>query len=69
MFYAVFTKEGPFAQQRITESIRWEFDLREYTPDEIEQAKQEGSKFAHLFEEKEDEYGCTYYEFVTSEIL
>lgn len=69
MMYAVFTTASPFAQQRITESIRCEFDLKEYTPNEINRAKQEGYKFAHLFEEKEDDYGCTYYEFVTSEIL
>lgn len=67
--YVIFTKQSTFGQSRITEDISHLFDMREDTPEEREAAKAEGYRYAHLFRECEGDYGETYYEYVTSEIL
>lgn len=67
--YAVFTKESAFGQSVITEDNELYFQIEEYNDDSIQEAKENGMKFAHLFEEKIDDYDQTYYTFITSEII
>lgn len=73
MLYAIFKKEPPVhlevGQSRIEDEFVHFFDMREYTPTEIEAAKAAGYRFAWLFVECWGRYGDTYYGYIGYEIL
>ena len=60
--FVIYTRDSQFAVNRIEEGTDLYYQITEYT----KEAKPLGKRFAHFFEEKEDEYGNTYYEYVTS---
>jgi hypothetical protein len=68
MMYAIFSNEAIFGVERISEYEDNYTLVVEYEENK-EQAKEDGMKFAHLFEKKTDGYDNIYYEYVTSVIL
>ncbi|MFB4260954.1 hypothetical protein ACE106_17555 [Shouchella clausii] len=67
--FAIFTEESAFMQEKIHFEDAYGFGLEEYTEDAAYDAKEQGKKFVHFFEEKEGDYDQTYYEYLNSEIL
>ena len=67
--FVIYAHDSLFAVNRIEEGTDLYYQITEYTEEGKIEAKSLGKKFAHLFEEKEDEYGNTYYEYVTSVIM
>ena len=69
MFFAIYTYSSHFAVNHIEEGTDLYYQITEDTKEAREEAKAHGKKFAHLFEEKTDEYDNVYYEYVTSVIM
>lgn len=67
--FAIYTEKSQFAVNRIVEGTELYYQITEDTQEAREEAKASGKRFAHLFEEKTDEYGNIYYEYVTSVIM
>lgn len=67
--FAIYTEKSYFAVNRIVEGTELYYQITEDTQEAREEAKENGKNFAHLFEEKTDEYGNNYYEYVTSVIM
>ena len=67
--FVIYTHDSPFAVNRIEEGTDLYYQITEYTEEGRIEAKSLGKRFAHFFEEKADEYGNTYYKYVTSVIL
>lgn len=67
--FAIYTYSSQFAVNRIEEGTDLYYQITEDTQEAREEAKAHGKKFAHLFEEKTDEYDNIYYEYITSVIM
>jgi hypothetical protein len=67
--FAIYTYGSQFVVNRIEEGTELYYQITEDTKEMREEAKTHGKKFAHLFDEKTDEYDNIYYEYVTSVIL
>lgn len=67
--FAIYTEKPQFAANRVTEWIDLYYDVVEYNEETKAEAKAQGKKFAHLLEERVDEYGNIYYEYVSSIIM
>lgn len=64
--HAIYTNRSQFGQRIINEDHELFFRVKKY---DEEFAREQGYKFAHLFERKVDDYDQVYYEYVTSVIL
>ena len=64
--FVIYTRDPQFSVNRIEEGTDLYYQITEYTKEGRIEAKSLGKRFAHFFEEKEDEYGNTYYEYTTS---
>lgn len=67
--FAIYTYDSLFTVERIEEGTNLYYQITEDTKEAREEAKADGKKFAHLFEEKTGDYDNIYYEYVTSLIL
>ena len=67
--FAIYTYSSQFAVERISEGADLYYQIVEDTDEAREEAKADGKKFAHLFDEVIDEYDNIYYEYVTSVIM
>ncbi|STO12820.1 Uncharacterised protein [[Flavobacterium] thermophilum] len=67
--FAIYTYNSQFAVDRIEEGAELYYQIVEDTDEAREEAKAHGKKFAHLFEEKTDEYNNVYYKYVTSIVM
>jgi hypothetical protein len=70
MEYVIFSNESGCRIDTIYEDADLFFEVGEYTDETKQEAKEEGYKFAHIFELKEVDYAdINYYQYVTSVIL
>lgn len=65
--YALFSNDSGCRVGKINEDNLFHYDLHEGTENELrEEAYEQGYKFIHLFEEKEDDFDQTHYDYLTT---